>query len=397
MENVSSTIFSAYDSYSQGGIRIDGSRTFDYRAYRDRLRGLDGWSVVDSAVTAQGMDIDAFSIGNGDCKVLIWSQMHGNEPVSSLALLDFMFFLQSDSAIAATIRSKYTIVAIPLLNPEGHARNDRRNSLGIDINRDAMDLVSVEARFLNRQHQAMRPDLAFNLHDQEPTYSPGDSPYQTLVSLLAPECDYDGSISKARRTAMGICGTIASWLSPYYPDRISRYQDTYTPTAFGDTFMGRGTASVLIEAGAYRNDPCRIVARRAMFAAIAIGLCSGMGSHGALETYNSLPLNRRDRVLYMRLRNIEAGEVRMDLGIRRVKTSMNPEDFADDFSELRLMDIGNLSSLAAEFDMDASGCRLMMPADGLYVTRKADFDIQTADGRVLNVVEILNNLKNGKY
>lgn len=401
MENITSTIFSAYDSYSQAGIRIDGTRTFDYLTYRNRLRALDGWTVVDSAITVQGMDIDALTIGTGDRKVLIWSQMHGNEPVSSLALLDLMFFLQSDHEVAATIRSVYTIVAVPLLNPEGHARNDRRNSLGIDINRDALDLASVEARFLDGLHKSLRPDVAFNLHDQEPTYSPGSSPYQTLVSLLAPECDFEGTVSRARRTAMKICGTIASWLSPYYPDRISRYQDTYTPTAFGDTFMGRGTASVLIEAGAYRNDPCRIVARRAMFAAIAMGLCSNEGSFGTLDEYDSLPVNRRDRVLYMRLRNITvdagSGSVSLDLGIRRLKTSMNPEDFADDFDELRLMDIGNLGSLAAEFDFDASGCRLLMPGDGLYVTRKADFDILMDDGRVLNVVSILNNLKNGKY
>ena len=40
-----------------------------------------------------GKPIYSLQIGNGETRILIWSQMHGNEPTSTKSLIDFCVFL----------------------------------------------------------------------------------------------------------------------------------------------------------------------------------------------------------------------------------------------------------------------------------------------------------------
>ncbi len=399
MENIASRILDSHAGCMERDMAADGAKWFAYsdfaRAVDRRIKGgASVWSVAGSAVTTMGYSLRAFQTGQGDVSVLVWSQMHGNEPVSTLALLDVMNFLESGCEIALWLRRHCRIVAVPMLNPEGHILRNRRNSMGIDINRDAWDLVSPEARFLMETYQLIQPDLALNLHDQEDTYTPGLSPHQTLVSLLAPECDAAGSITEPRRRAMGVCGALAAMLEEIFPGRISKYQDSYTPTAFGDTFMRLGASAVLIEAGAYPADRGRSVARKAVFLSVlAAMICYAEGAADS-AVYSMLPVNQRGRVLLLRMRGLRimtpgGGSYTADIGISRVKTSMNPEDFADDSSDCRVMGIGNLDSYAAEYEFDASGYTFCGLCTDMFVTRMADFDIQDAGNRIVNVKNII--------
>lgn len=397
MEDIAGEILDAYSQCMEPDLRIEGSKSFDYSSFL-RVAGRHAagmWKVQSSAVTTIGCDVRAYEAGSGSLCVMAWSQMHGNEPVSTLALLDVMNFVESGGRLAVWLRSRYRMVMIPLLNPEGHQLHNRRNAMGIDINRDAQDLVSPEARFLMREFQLTGPDLALNLHDQEDTYTPGPSRYQTLISLLAPECGCDGSVTPCRERAMGVCASVGRMLQGLYPDRISRYQDSYTPTAFGDTFMRMGASAVLIEAGAYQGDRLRTVARKAMFLSIIAAMVYyGLGRFRP-DGYGSLPVNCRDRVFLLRMRglriNTPGGGFSADIGIRRVKTSLNPEDFADCFGECRVMGIGNLDSMAAEYEFDARGYTLVGGCRDMYVTRPADFCIADASGRIVCVKNLIAN------
>ena len=135
----------------------------------------------------EGRRIRVFKCGNGRVKVLAWSQMHGNEPTSTLALMDAMKYLEQGGGEAAEILDSITLIAIPMLNPDGYIRYDRRNSQGIDVNRDAQSLISPEARLLMKVWEDFKPDFALNLHDQETRYTSLRPLTPSLLAMLAPE------------------------------------------------------------------------------------------------------------------------------------------------------------------------------------------------------------------
>lgn len=88
----------------------------------------------------------------------ISSGMHGDEPAPPWALLQLMAERFFDA------RASWFIC--PLLNPTGFAQGTRTNSRGMDINRDYLDLATVEAKshvaWLRRQP---RFDATFCLHE----------------------------------------------------------------------------------------------------------------------------------------------------------------------------------------------------------------------------------------
>ena len=69
----------------------------------------------------------------------MWSQMHGDEPTATSALIDMFAFLQKnrDKKWVKKFEETLTIRAVPMLNPDGSELFQRRNLQGIDINRDA--------------------------------------------------------------------------------------------------------------------------------------------------------------------------------------------------------------------------------------------------------------------
>src|SRR5690606_27024398 len=105
-------------------------------------------------------------VGNGETKVLMWSQMHGNASTTTKGLIDFLSYLNSDDEIAQKIKNYYTLYCIPILNPDGAELYTRANANEIDLNRDAKVLTQSESHVLRRTYLDFNPDLCFNLHDQ---------------------------------------------------------------------------------------------------------------------------------------------------------------------------------------------------------------------------------------
>ncbi len=75
-----------------------------------------------------GKPIYSLQIGNGDIKILIWSQMHGNEPTSTKSLIDFCFFLLNKKK-SNRILKKITFLIIFQLNPDGSELFSRNNAM----------------------------------------------------------------------------------------------------------------------------------------------------------------------------------------------------------------------------------------------------------------------------
>ena len=80
----------------------------------------------------------------------MWSQMHGDEPTATSALFDLYEYLQRHRSEPHVQRmlSALTVHIVPMLNPDGAERWQRRNVQGLDINRDALLLQSPEGQLL---------------------------------------------------------------------------------------------------------------------------------------------------------------------------------------------------------------------------------------------------------
>lgn len=92
--------------------------------------------------SVEGRTIKQLAYGSGETKVLLWSQMHGDESTATMALFDLFNFLEGSEDDYAPIRNavkeNLSLHFIPMVNPDGAARFTRRNAYGIDLNRDAI-------------------------------------------------------------------------------------------------------------------------------------------------------------------------------------------------------------------------------------------------------------------
>ncbi len=90
------------------------------------------------AESVEGRPIYLAKIGTGPKEILLWSQMHGDEPTHTAVLLDLASYLLKKPAEPESndILSKCTLNFIPMLNPDGAEAVKRYNAQGIDINRD---------------------------------------------------------------------------------------------------------------------------------------------------------------------------------------------------------------------------------------------------------------------
>lgn len=215
-----------------------------------RARGLVALEEVGRS--AEGRALRLLSVGRGPRRVLLWSQMHGDEPSATPALLDLADFLLShaERPDARALLDGATLLLLPMLNPDGAQRYERRNAQGIDINRDALSLATPEGRALKAVRARFEPMMGFNLHDQNRHTAAGDSGRPASIALLAVAGDAAGTLTPGRERTRRACAALVAALSPYVPGAIARYDEDWSPRAFGDNLTKWGTPVVLIESGA---------------------------------------------------------------------------------------------------------------------------------------------------
>lgn len=210
------------------------------------------------AESNEGRPIYLATLGTGPRRVLLWSQMHGDEPTHTAVMLDlFSYLLQTPAKQhAAEILGGCTLMFIPMLNPDGAEAVIRFNAQGIDINRDWRRLATPEGRALLRAAKTLNPQFGFNLHNQNARTSVGRPPRPAAVSVLAPAPDATRKESPSMRSAKQMCTCFIEAVRPYAEGMISRYDDTHEPRAFGDGIQSLGVATMLVEAGGWHEaDP----------------------------------------------------------------------------------------------------------------------------------------------
>ena len=198
-----------------------------------------------------GRSIQLMTLGRGPRKIFLWSQMHGDEPSATPALLDIAHYLlgHANEPGPKAIVDELTLLMIPMLNPDGTEVYRRRNAQGIDINRDALNLTTPEGRILKTVRDKHEPMLGFNLHDQNRRTAVGDTGFLATNAVLAVAGDPEGTVTPGRMRAKRACSAIVETLAPFIPDGMARYDEDWSPRAFGDNITAWGTPVVLIESG----------------------------------------------------------------------------------------------------------------------------------------------------
>jgi len=215
------------------------------------------------------------TIGTGAIKILIWTQMHGNESTGTKVLFDLFKFFDTNSSYPNTITkqilAKCTIEFIPLLNPDGSIHFTRENANNIDLNRDAVARKAVESRILHTTVTNFKPKFCFNLHDQRSIFSVKGTNNLATLSFLAPSEDLEKTLTTGRKETMSVIVAMNKLLQQIIPNQIGRYTDNFYPTATGDNFQKSDYNTILIEAGHFKEDYNREITRKFNFYALLQG------------------------------------------------------------------------------------------------------------------------------
>jgi hypothetical protein len=311
-----------------------------------------------------GLPIKCLSIGNGPIKVLMWSQMHGDESTATAAVLDLLHLLscnETESLLKNSLDEKFqsliTLHIIPMLNPDGALSGTRENAQCIDINRDALSLQTPEGKILDSVVTELSPDYAFNLHDQHDYYRCGEGGKSSTLAFLAPAFDIENNVDPARRRAMALIALMKAQSNSLLPKGIARYDDEFSARSFGDQIANRGISTILIESGHYPDDEFRQVARTMNVSALIHALnmlCNqeNWNTEEKLEAleekYWQIPKNQEFKLCDILIKKVgfAGGDYTADIAIR--KTSRFKNIFL-------LADIGDLHEQYGLRTIDASG------------------------------------------
>ena len=255
----------------------------------------------------EGRSINYIRAGHGPTGVLLWSQMHGDEPTATAALFDFFDYLtrHRDDEVVRRLLSQLTLHIVPMLNPDGAERFTRRNAQSIDINRDALRLQTPEGLMLKALRDRLKPKVGFNLHNQSWRTSVGEPPRPASISLLSVAFDEKRTETAGRTLTKKLCAVIRDSLEPFASGQIGRYDDEFEVRAFGDNLTLWGTPVVLIETGAWPSIEPDAPLVRLNFVAIVSALdalASGSVNKADPKGYETLPMNE-SRMFYVLVQN----------------------------------------------------------------------------------------------
>jgi hypothetical protein len=239
--------------------------------------------------------ISSFHLGQGSRKILIWSQMHGNETTTTKAVLDLLNFFSLYKDITDSIFELCSFVIIPVLNPDGAVRYTRANANLVDLNRDASSRTQLESQLLNRVYTEFQPDFCFNMHDQRTIFSAGTNPFPATVSFLSPSFNEERELNVTRKKSMSLIASASLMLEKFIPNQIGRYDDSFNLNFIGDFFQAQGTPTILFEAGHFPNDYAREETRKYIFLALlkmVQDICLDVEDQ-LIDVYFEIPENKK--------------------------------------------------------------------------------------------------------
>ncbi|QTE23137.1 M14 family zinc carboxypeptidase [Polaribacter cellanae] len=253
------------------------------------------FEVTQIGTSEEEKPIQQLKIGTGSKKILLWSQMHGNESTGTKALFDLFNCFLNNREELSTILKACTLVFIPMLNPDGAQVYTRINANGIDLNRDAVDKKAKESKLLRKILEEFNPQFCFNLHDQRTIFNVEGTKNPATISFLAPSEEVTRSLTKGRTETMNVIVAMNKMLQNVIPNYVGRYTDEFYPTATGDNFQKLGFNTILIESGHFPNDYIREESRKYTFFSILQGIyhIATAINFNLYKEYFSIPNNNK--------------------------------------------------------------------------------------------------------
>ncbi len=343
-----------------------------HRDLKDHLDGLKkaGVRVTEVGRSVAGREIYQVEFGRGPLKVFLWSQMHGDEPTATSALIDLFSILQKnrEKDWVKRIEEKMTIRAVPMLNPDGAEAFVRRNLQGLDINRDAVNLKSPEAQLLKKLRDEWSPQIGFNLHNQNSLTAAGPANKQAAISFLVVFGDAQKTTNEGHERNKRLVSAMIRSIEPFIAGHIGKYDDGWSPTAFGDNFSAWGTPVILIETGGLhgQNEMFLVKMNFIAIATALTALADGSEKNFTAAAYEQLPNNTSGRLFSFIFRNasiITAGKKENGL----VMTDQTVADIgaiterrrASFISPTIVRHIGDLSGRSGLEEYDASNFKVV--------------------------------------
>lgn len=357
------SLYYNYEFFKEKSLRNRFFKHSDVVSLIKSLRDKNVFQIKEIGKSFEGREIFLLSIGFGKKKVFLWSQMHGDEPTATAALFDiFNFFADTVHylEIKRFILQNTTLYFMPMVNPDGAENFTRRNSMIIDINRDANRLETPEAKLLMDTFDSLKADFGFNLHDQTHRYSVGNSFKQATISFLAPPIDYKKRVDNVRLKSMKLISGLYELLDKFIPGHISKYSDEYEPRAFGDTFQRKGTSTILVESGGWKNDPEKQYIRKLNFVLLISAfkqISDGTFNNFDENIYESIPFNE-ERLYDLILRNLTITKDGVDY---KIDVAINYEEIFSKngyYLKASIENIGDMSTFYGIEDYDLIGYKI---------------------------------------
>jgi hypothetical protein len=400
--NFEQSLYYNYEFFKEKSLRDRFFKHSDIKELIFNIKKKNVFRIDNIGKSFEGRDIYLLSIGSGKKKIFLWSQMHGDEPTATAALFDiFNFFIDTlhYEETKKFILKNTTLYFMPMVNPDGAEVFSRRNAMQIDINRDANRLETPEGRLLMKVFDSLKADFGFNLHDQTPRYSVGNSFRQATISFLAPPLDYDKSVDSVRLNSIKLISGLCELLNKFIPGHITKYSDDYEPRAFGDNFQRKGTSTILVESGGWKNDPEKQFIRKLNFILLLSAfkqIAEGSYINFSEEIYNSLPFNE-ERLYDIVLRNLiiskNGSDYKIDLAINYEEVfNQNNNDY---YLKAKIENIGDLSTFYGIEDYDFSSY-MIDPGKTLSKVNNGISELEIFDILKRGYTNIYNNSAKGE-
>lgn len=160
--------------------------------YAAWLDGFDGQPFVRRSLlgqSAQGRDIEMMRIAAEDAQpretIVLVGRQHPPEVTGALALFPFVETIAGDSALAKAFRSRFEVLLVPMLNPDGVVHGYwRHNTGGIDLNRDWGPFTQPETQLMQGLLQSVAGDPQRNLRAVIDFHSTGRDVFYTIPDEL---------------------------------------------------------------------------------------------------------------------------------------------------------------------------------------------------------------------